>query len=114
MKKYLFGVFAIALALGFSAFKSKKADIRFEYQLSTFTLAQVQNPANYAPGSSVTCGSLDKACMIEVDPANTLNGGTQLDASKVTIQAQDFDANTHYGIDVVSASTGTPSWDNKN
>jgi hypothetical protein len=113
MNKFITGILALVLAAGLCAFKIvKKTDIRFEYQLSTWTQSQVENTANYAPGGSMMCEGFDKACAITVDEANTLNGGTQLDATKVVIQAQDLDANTNYGIDNVSTTTGSPAWEN--
>ena len=109
MKKYLFGVFAIALAVGFSSFVNKTT-VRFEYQLDTYLQSEVEDVANYIQESSKTCGAVDKACMIEVDPANLLNG--QLDPSKVQIEASDFNSNGAFAIEDVHA-TGTPAWSNQ-
>ena len=93
--------------------KTKKVNLRFEYQLSTYSKPQVENTANYARRNEESCGGFNKACQVTVDAANTLNGGSQLDPSKVFIFAYDYEPDGNFGIDFVATTTGNPSWDNK-
>jgi hypothetical protein len=75
MKKYLFGIFAIVLAIGFSAFTPKKSIGKFSttmyYQpASDFSQTAVQNKSNWSTtANSGGCGVDNKACQVVVDDA---------------------------------------------
>jgi hypothetical protein len=90
MKKYLFGILAVALAIGFSAFtkpaKKLTAQYLFTYIASNgFSQANVENPdiAHWGTGVLYTgqllCVDVDeKACKIIVDESFTeLNASSQ-------------------------------------
>jgi hypothetical protein len=95
MKKYLFGLTAIVLAVVAVAFttpkKSMRADVFFRYTGSTFTESAVENPANYVEVADLSsCDGVDeKACRIKVDasdvqgtaPNRTLKSGTVIVAA---------------------------------
>jgi hypothetical protein len=75
MKKYLFGLSAIVLAIAAVAFTTPKlqpTEVIFRFTGSVFSEANVENPANWAEVSSLTCDDVDeKACRIKVDVAKT-------------------------------------------
>src|SRR5438067_1924819 len=95
MKKYLFGVIAVAAAVMSVAFttagKAKKATAQavfFQYTAQNFDAASVADITNWAEVSTFTgcSGTLHKACKLEVDvtatdgtaPHRTLKNGTVL------------------------------------
>jgi len=76
MKKYVFGIIAIIMAIGLSAFTKpiKKANqYFFSYDGPDFTEAEVSNPANWVYAGyytrQETCGenALDRPCEITVN-----------------------------------------------
>jgi hypothetical protein len=77
MKKYLFGIFAIALAIGFSAFKKPFTNYQLKYIGATFTSSEVAKPANWTYDPNQTCSGIDeeRPCTIVVAGSqfNTLN-----------------------------------------
>jgi hypothetical protein len=116
MKKYFFGMGALVLALSLSAFTVVRTNTQFKYKLTTFAQADVQNPVNYQTFTgSITCGGADKACLITVDPSETVLVGTtrEIDGTQVTIQALDPDANGKFDIDQVVEGLSTATWANK-
>jgi hypothetical protein len=109
MKKYLFGLFAIALAIGFSAFtmsakKLTTADFIFDETLGSRTvLSDIQDPLNYKEATTESCtGGDEVACRINGVDQNywhTSNGVKLLNASSA-----DFDSGTDA---VMSITAGT-------
>lgn len=86
MKKYLFGIFAIALAVAFSAFNTKKQFLTTLHYVGTQAnlTTQMAQPSNWSTSTSGTpyfsCDAgADGVCSIEVDPAAV--DGTQLNSS---------------------------------
>lgn len=75
MKKYLFGVFAIALAVMFSAYNTKTADAHMVYIGSTAptsasdlnNLANWQEQGTFQLGTEYTCGGQDPAFVCTID-----------------------------------------------
>lgn len=102
MKKYLFGVFAIALAIGFSAFTNPKpsnapltnAFFAFDYATySSPTEADIEDESKWVFVSSSSCTSgFNAACEVEVSP--TYYSGTTL----LSTAALDADASGSYPI----------------
>jgi hypothetical protein len=76
MKKYLFGILAIALAIGFSAFSTKKNHNTtfMSYELNTYTQTQVQDKDNWSEFTATGCSASDKACSVEVPTSIIENG----------------------------------------
>jgi hypothetical protein len=94
MKKYLLGILAIALAIGFSAFSTKKSVGKFNTVLyyhapsngTDFSPSSVQNKANWTITSNgESCNGANKACQVEVP--NDLVDGSSFD-SDVTLEAE--------------------------
>lgn len=87
MKKYLFGLFAIALAVSFTAFttakSAKRANVTLVYVGASFTQANVQNPANWQEITVPTCGTAGaKACTLIIDDSYlNSNSPRSIDAS---------------------------------
>lgn len=77
MKKYLFGLFAVALAIGFSSFKVDKTPFAkvVYYQLTTFADADVQDNANWTTTSKTCPSGSDKACEFTVPDNQVTSGG---------------------------------------
>jgi hypothetical protein len=107
MKKYLFGVFAIALAIGFSAFtttphKSKNvfSDVFFEYQGPNFTQSEVIKPANWVEVSDLTgscTGVNENACRIKVASGSTDGSApSRTLKSTVVIPVAQFSSSIYY------------------
>ena len=78
MKKYLFSVLAIGVAVGFSAFTSKPpmpnrfTSFFFVYQLTSQNQSDLDNPANYKyTGITPTCGGSTNECAVEVTIVGT-------------------------------------------
>ena len=78
MKKYLFGIIAIALAIGFSAFTKASPGASFNavfefdyYAISAPTQAEVEDEANwvFVPSSAFCNNGFMAPCAIEVGPA---------------------------------------------
>ena len=91
MKKYLFGILAIALAIGFSAFtkpvKGTFTDVIFTGNTASQT--SVEDESLWQEGTPFNCdGTDDRACTINVD-VNSLTGSSPriLNSSLVTITA---------------------------
>jgi hypothetical protein len=80
MKKYLFGLSAILLAVGAVAFTRPPATFTFKYDLTTYTQAQVQSISNWSLAIGPGCDGTDrKACQIEVEETYThLEGSTRV------------------------------------
>jgi hypothetical protein len=79
MKKYLFGLFAVALAIGFSAFSSAKqskfVERWFSYNLDPTSgnfETEKMEPENYTlvPGVSAPCSSTGDFCGIKAELAS--------------------------------------------
>jgi hypothetical protein len=94
LKKNAMAIVAAVAILGFSSFKlaeNKLDEITFQYQppsgSNPFDQAKVQDQSNWTPAlaSCSTEEDQEVACSITVPLANTMNGGTQIDPSKVTI-----------------------------
>ena len=122
MKKYLFGLGAIVLAIGFSAFSipSKKSlvdPVIFKYLApgGSYSEANVESRAttSWSPDQTITCSDNDvKACRITVPLSETVSGlGLQLDASKVTITATNNGAPEY--VTNVTVASGSASFINK-
>lgn len=84
---------ALAAVIGFSAFKAEENlqdNITFRYQgplNDPFSQANVQETSNWTPDSE-SCDSEEAqqvACSISVPLSNTMNSGSEIDPSKVTI-----------------------------
>jgi hypothetical protein len=94
MKKYFFGLVAVGLAVGFTAFKPfKKATVQLSFDYvnhDVFSQTDVQTAAYWKENvTAPTCNGSAAACTIQVDASNTTGtvGSRILDASKVTIVA---------------------------
>jgi len=112
MKKYLLGLFAVVLAIGFSSYTHiARFNTTYFYQApgGSYADADVVTLSNWTT-SSITCSSLhpDVACSISVPAGNILQDGT-LDGTKVTIVDQQFATNQFKVI----AGTGYSSPANK-
>jgi hypothetical protein len=115
MKKYLFGLSAIVLAVGAVAFTKPRATFTFKYDLSTFTQAQVQSNSNWSLGSGADCDATDrKACQMEVDEAYThLEGSNRVlntVGNVISINASLYNPDQTY---YVSSGTGISGIINK-
>ena len=116
MKKYAFGIMAIVLAIGFSAFTTRpnrtihKGDLLvFTYTQSTFTEDKVEDIGNWVfdrvYDESSSCSNDDhKACELVVDESKTTGGANpELDIPIVSAQ---FDTDIFYvteqpsGVDI--------------
>jgi hypothetical protein len=81
MKRFVVGSCAVVVAVLLVAFttpkKAKYENYYFEYTLSTFTEAQVENPANWVQVSDLgLCNNVNsKACRILVGPASVIWNG---------------------------------------
>ena len=86
MKKYLFGMLAIVLAIGFSAFTkpAKSTNPRFRYDApnGSYLVADVIDESNWIPlTGDLTCNlDLKKACVIEVSSNDVVGGVLQSSA----------------------------------
>jgi hypothetical protein len=112
MKKYLFGLLAITIAIGAVAFTNpKRATKTFRYKLSTYAQNDVQSKANWEFVSSQSCnnlGTLDAACKIVVDEAyfhETTPGVFELNTSgsQITIVAVQGGETGKYMVDATNS-----------
>lgn len=97
MKKYLLGLSAVVLAIGFSAFSTVKeksfANITLTFDYighDVFDQADVETEGFWKENvTPPTCNGSNAACTIIVDQSNTTGtpGSRVLDASKVTLTA---------------------------
>jgi hypothetical protein len=73
MKKYLFGLLAITLAIGFSSFKSYRVNYSFNYIGPNFLEGNVEDRAQWQITTSPTCSSDDaqQACTLVFAEAQT-------------------------------------------
>jgi hypothetical protein len=111
MKKYLFGVFAIALAVGFSAFTqpAKMVNVRFKIQVDPTSALAVQEKSNWQLYTGSNCTGTDfKACTIEVDP-QYVTMDNQLSDDVIIVAAG---SSTAYRVDL-SSSTNVAAEFNK-
>lgn len=67
MKKYLLGLFAIVLAVGFSAFSVNRANVNMKFNGNASIQSQRQDPTKYSKVSSVSCPSTLYTCSVLVD-----------------------------------------------
>ena len=79
MKKYLLGLFAVVLAIGFSAFTAKEKNNRiFYYQGPNLSEAQVETESNWTT-SAITClAGSTKACQFEIPDSYVTGSGSTL------------------------------------
>lgn len=95
IKKNAMAVVASIAILGFSSFqlaeKALLTEVTFQYQppsgSNPFDQTKVQDQSNWTPASASCSSEQDQevACSITVPIENTMNGGTEIDPSKVTI-----------------------------
>ncbi|KQN35821.1 hypothetical protein ASE92_06650 [Pedobacter sp. Leaf41] len=74
MKNYIFGLAAIAIAFAASAFTttenaSNRSTYFYKYKLTTYTQAQIENPANYERAVD-NCGLGAHVCGVSLDTDN--------------------------------------------
>lgn len=105
MKRYLFGLLAVAIAMSAFAFKGskelskKRALIPFKYQPANpadYSQSSVQTKTNWVQGTNTCPTGTDKACTFEVD-SDYLNGDGSLGAS-VTIIAVEGSEDDMYRV----------------
>lgn len=115
IKKHAMVVFAGAAIIGFSSFKlidrTAQSEVTFIYTPGAgdtpYEQSSVENSANWEPGSPCSNSlAQDKACSIKVPFANTMNGGTELDPAKVSIESQEHLSSGQYRVITGSSSTG--------
>lgn len=109
IKKNVLLVAAFATVIGFSAFKVVESNsqtmVTFVYQApladpsNPYSETNVKNHSNWIKSDELC--SLDEeqevACSIQVPLSKTMNGGTQIDPTQVTIET--FEHNTNnYGV----------------
>lgn len=105
MKIKLFGILAIMIALGASAFTVKPTSSNFyEYTSGSLAKADIQNINNYVATSPDPCGGADNVCGVTLTTAHALGSTpvssefsaeeTNLWASQQNNAAQD----THIGM----------------
>ena len=70
MKKYILGVCAIALAIGFSAFTPKNVSY-FTYDPSSVTNALITDAGSYSQAPVLCNGSSAVPCKIDIDGFST-------------------------------------------
>jgi hypothetical protein len=112
MKKYLLGLFAVVLAIGFSSFTEISKHFRttdtYYYIGADFQQSNVINAANYdksvSSGTAVNCGSFTTATCRVVLPVN-LNNGNKLDGSLVTIVPVLVSGSDYKVSDITDGST---------
>jgi hypothetical protein len=76
MKRYLLGLFAVAIAVGFSAFKpTATREFTISSSVNFSDQSAVQNIANWSASTSCTTNADEKACTITVDETAYHNNG---------------------------------------
>ncbi|HWI90103.1 MAG TPA: hypothetical protein VNT20_02465 [Flavisolibacter sp.] len=74
MKKYVFGILAIVLALSFSAFNShtgtKKFDTYFHFKGSAVTYDQITQQGNWEVSNGADCGGSSFTCQVLTSDAS--------------------------------------------
>lgn len=115
MKKYLFGLFAVALAIGSFAFtmpKSVKAQVVVAFVGDLDDQASVQDESLWEKVSvAPSCdGTNDKACMIQIDETRLTSGTPQkLNPQFVTVNAAiGGEAGFYRVTSLTNGSTSTP------
>ena len=107
MKKYLFGLFAIALAIGFSSFQMKKTTFsaRFIYGGPSFSQGNVQTLSYWTIDNTTTCSdNQNKPCTFTVTD-ETYSDGTN--PTGVTIVTSG--SGNNYVLDVLDGTTSVGS-----
>lgn len=94
MKKYFLSSLAIAVAVGFSAFTTIKANARansdyyFVYTGTSQSPSALSNPANYEyKGSTPSCGGGADECAVEVSLSSAPTLDSTLPSGDVTFNA---------------------------
>jgi hypothetical protein len=85
MKKYLLGLFALVLAIGFSAFNLKPFATTMYYHGPSFLQSDVQNKTNWNTTPQECIEGFDKACQVSVAD-NLISSGAFI--STVTLEAE--------------------------
>jgi len=112
MKKYLLGLFAVILAIGFSSYTHiARFNTTYFYQApgGSFADADVTTLSNWTTSTISCTGLAQVACSISVPAANINQDGT-LNSSLVTIVDQEFGTSGKYKV---IAGTGYSSPVNK-
>ncbi|QIH35260.1 hypothetical protein [Sphingobacterium sp. DR205] len=118
IKKHAMVVLAGAAIIGFSSFKvielnkqNKDTDLIFTYvppagSPAPYSDTNVKNTSNWQRSTSDCSASTEQevACSIAVPATSTMNGGNNIDPSKVTIETFQHSTN-NYGVSPSSAAT---------
>jgi len=104
MKKYLLGLTAVVLAIGFSAFTTTKfvkpfATKTFKLRIVPTQQSDLTVLTNWEEGTPTTCdGTNEEACLVTVDERDvqpyTAGGTSHLGPANVTITAATFNGLT--------------------
>jgi len=93
MKKYIFGIISVALAVGFSAFTipQKRANTTLTFVGDATNQTSVQTNGNYQDLGSTSCATpQDRICTITVDEANVVNGSLDPNVTITTSEQNGF------------------------